>query len=90
MKQVVIILLCIPSLMFAQQTINDSIYINGTYRHFITYIPSIYQPSQPSPLVFNLHGRTIVRTPRDAVIDFIDCNIDELYIEGYRVKRNIR
>jgi len=36
---------------------------------------------------FNLHGRTIVRTPRDAVIDFIDCNIDELYIEGYRVKR---
>ena len=36
---------------------------------------------------FNLHGRTIVRTPQDAVVDFIDCNIDELYIEGYRVKR---
>ena len=36
---------------------------------------------------FNLHGRTIVRTPHDAVIDFIDCNIDELYIEGYRVQR---
>jgi carbamoyltransferase len=36
---------------------------------------------------FNLHGRTIVRTPKDALIDFIDCNIDELYIEGYRVKR---
>ena len=36
---------------------------------------------------FNLHGRTIVRTPRDAVIDFIDCNIDELFIEGYRVRR---
>ena len=36
---------------------------------------------------FNLHGRTIVRTPEDAVIDFIDCNIDELFIEGYRVKR---
>jgi len=35
---------------------------------------------------FNLHGRTIVRTPRDAVTDFIDCNIDELYIEGFRVK----
>jgi carbamoyltransferase len=36
---------------------------------------------------FNLHGRTIVRTPKDAVIDFIDCNIDELFIEGFRVKR---
>ena len=36
---------------------------------------------------FNLQGRTIVRTPHDAVVDFIDCNIDELYIEGFRVKR---
>jgi len=36
---------------------------------------------------FNLHGRTIVRTPQDAVIDFIDCNLDELFIEGYRVRR---
>jgi len=36
---------------------------------------------------FNLHGRTIVRTPYDAVVDFIDCNIDELYIEGFRVQR---
>jgi len=36
---------------------------------------------------FNLHGRTIVRTPKDAVLDFIDCNLDELFIEGYRVRR---
>ena len=36
---------------------------------------------------FNLHGRTIVRTPEDAIVDFIDCNIDELFIEGFRVKR---
>ena len=36
---------------------------------------------------FNLHGRTIVRTPHDAVVDFIDCNIDEMYIEGFRVRR---
>jgi len=36
---------------------------------------------------FNLHGRTIVRTPHDAVVDFLDCNIDELYIEGFRVQR---
>ena len=37
---------------------------------------------------FNLHGRTIVNTPKDAMTDFIDCDIDELYIEGYRITRN--
>ena len=36
---------------------------------------------------FNLHGRTIVRTPEDALTDFIDCNIDALFIEGFFVKR---
>lgn len=36
---------------------------------------------------FNLHGRTIVRTPKDAVVDFLDCNIDELFIEQFKVKR---
>jgi len=35
---------------------------------------------------FNLHGRTIVRTPEDALTDFVDCNIDALFIEGYLVK----
>ena len=58
MKQVILILLLIPSLLFAQQTINDSIYLTGTYRHFTTYIPALYNPSEPTPLVFNLHGRT--------------------------------
>ena len=36
---------------------------------------------------FNLHGRTIVRTPEDAIRDFIDCGIDVLYMEGFRVSR---
>ena len=36
---------------------------------------------------FNLHGRTIVRTPEDALTDFIDCNVDALFIEGYLVRR---
>jgi len=36
---------------------------------------------------YNLHGRTIVRTPKDAITDFIDCNLDELFIQGYRVTR---
>ena len=48
--------ICIPFFSIGQQTINDSININGIYRSFITYIPLINQPSEPTPLVFNLHG----------------------------------
>jgi carbamoyltransferase len=36
---------------------------------------------------FNLHGRTIVMTPRDAITDFRDCNIDALVMEGYLIER---
>jgi len=36
---------------------------------------------------FNLHGRTIVRTPQDALSDFLACSIDELYLESHRVRR---
>jgi carbamoyltransferase len=36
---------------------------------------------------FNLHGRTIVRTADDAITDFLDSGMDELYLEGYRVTR---
>ena len=58
MRTLFYILFFLPLALLGQQTINDSILINGNYRHFITYIPSIYQPSQTTPLVFNLHGRT--------------------------------
>ena len=44
--------------VFGQQTLNDSLLVDGIYRHFITYIPSTYQQSQATPLVFNFHGRT--------------------------------
>ncbi len=44
--------------VFGQQTIQDSIFINGTYRSFIIYIPATYTPVEPTPLVFNLHGLT--------------------------------
>jgi len=36
---------------------------------------------------FNIHGRAIVMTPTDALTDFLDCNLDVLYIAGYRVER---
>jgi carbamoyltransferase len=31
---------------------------------------------------FNKHGRTIVETPDDAILDFMDTDLDFLYIEG--------
>lgn len=34
---------------------------------------------------FNLHGRAMVLTPEDAITDFLDCNIDALYLQGYWV-----
>jgi carbamoyltransferase len=35
---------------------------------------------------FNLHGRTIVNTPSDALDDFRDCNLDVLYMEGWEIR----
>jgi carbamoyltransferase len=37
---------------------------------------------------FNKHGRTIVNTPEDAIIDFIDTDLDFLFMNGFLIKRN--
>jgi carbamoyltransferase len=34
---------------------------------------------------FNIHGKTIVMTPTDALDDFFACGIDALYIENFKV-----
>jgi carbamoyltransferase len=36
---------------------------------------------------FNKHGRTIVETPQDAILDFLDTNMDFVIIEGYLITR---
>lgn len=36
---------------------------------------------------FNLHGRTMVRTAMDSLLDFLDCNLDFLMINGVLVVR---
>jgi carbamoyltransferase len=36
---------------------------------------------------FNLHGRTIVNTPSDALDDFLDSQMDFLILDGYLVRR---
>ena len=37
---------------------------------------------------FNKHGRTIVNTPEDAIIDFIDIDLDFLFMNGFLINRN--
>ncbi len=36
---------------------------------------------------FNKHGRTIVESPKDAIRDFLDTNMDFLVLEGYICRR---
>ena len=38
---------------------------------------------------FNLHGRAMVMNPEQAMQDFLDCNLDALFIEGYKVTRRL-
>ena len=58
---------------------------NPNYYRYLKELKNITGYGVSLNTSFNLHGRTIVRTPQDAVVDFIDCNLDELFIEGYRV-----
>ena len=60
---------------------------NPNYYRYLKELKNIMDYGVSLNTSFNLHGRTIVRTPQDAVVDFIDCNLDELFIEGYRVTR---
>jgi polyhydroxybutyrate depolymerase len=56
MIRLFLILICFPHLIFGQQTINDSIIHDNLYRSYTTYVPAIYNATQPTPLVFNFHG----------------------------------
>ena len=60
---------------------------NPTYYRYLKKLKEISGYGVSLNTSFNLHGRTIVRTPTDAIEDFIDCHLDELYIEGYKVVR---
>lgn len=43
---------------WAQNTINGSFLHNGITRSYSFYVPAIYNPANPVPLVLNLHGYT--------------------------------
>jgi polyhydroxybutyrate depolymerase len=49
----------VPIRASAQQTLNKSMTHNGVLREYIVYIPAIYNPNTPAPLVFNFHGYTM-------------------------------
>jgi len=58
MKNLLILLLALPSLVFSQQTISASITHDGLQRDFILYVPANYTGTQNVPLLFNFHGYT--------------------------------
>ena len=58
MNKIILIVFFAPYFLFCQQTINDSIYHNNLYRSYKTYVPAIYSSSDPTPLIFNFHGKT--------------------------------
>ena len=58
MKKIILIVFFAPYFLFCQQTISDSIYHNNLYRSYKTYVPAIYSSSDPTPLIFNFHGKT--------------------------------
>ncbi|MCH2022120.1 MAG: T9SS type A sorting domain-containing protein [Saprospiraceae bacterium] len=50
--------LFITNIIFAQQTIYDTISNGGIDRSFILYVPANYSAVTPAPLLFNFHGYT--------------------------------
>lgn len=42
----------------AQQTLTETITVDGVPRQYIVYIPAMYDASVPTPLLFNFHGFT--------------------------------
>ena len=56
MKKTLLLLICLPLFMVAQQTISGSITHGGLQRDYILYVPASYSAGTVAPLVFNFHG----------------------------------
>ena len=65
-----VIAIALISNINAQQTINASIMHDGIQRDYILYVPAIYSPGTPTPLVFNFHGYTSNATEQMFYGDF--------------------
>ncbi|MFK8103994.1 MAG: T9SS type A sorting domain-containing protein [Saprospiraceae bacterium] len=65
-----LLILCLPCLLTAQQTINASIEHNGLTRDYILYVPATYDAAVAAPLVLNFHGYTSNATEQMFYGDF--------------------
>jgi len=60
----------LSGLSFTQTTLTESFDYDGATREYRIYIPEIYDDSQPTPLVFNLHGYGSNNVAQEAYGDF--------------------
>jgi len=60
---------------------------NKDYHSLLTEVQKITGFGVVLNTSFNKHGRTVVEDPKDAIIDFLDTNMDYLVIEGILVNR---
>lgn len=67
-QSIFLIIFCLK--IFAQTTISDTISSGGILRDYRLYIPAIYNPANPVPLVFNLHGYTSNNVAQEFYGDF--------------------
>ncbi len=62
--------LFVINFLFAQTSVSDTIITGGVARAYRLYIPAIYNPANPVPLVFNLHGYGSNNTQQELYGDF--------------------
>jgi len=60
---------------------------NKNYHSLLTEVKRITGYGVILNTSFNKHGRTVVEKPEDAIVDFLDTNLDYLVIEGILVNR---
>jgi len=61
----------LPSMIVnSQTTISDSFIFDGIVRNYRLYIPETYNPVNPAPLVFNLHGYGSNNIEQELYADF--------------------
>lgn len=71
MKLFLIIILFISTLANSQSVVRN-IMVNGQSRSFRLYVPSVYNASNPVPLVFNFHGYTSSASEQEMYGDFTE------------------
>lgn len=80
----------LPGLIHVDGTARPQFVSNSDNKQYFDFIQNVKKYSGYGAVIntsFNLHGRTIVRTAEDAIRDYIDCNLDHLYMNGYKITK---